>query len=88
MASSGGQHEINVIKKPNFSGNEPAEKINMNELMDKMIGYNKQKFSNVIVPPNKLNIPPQDPQERRIVTIFESCPFKTTMSAGAGKSIT
>ena len=85
MASSGGQHDSLDDKKGNFDGSKPAEKLNFYDIMDKMIGHNKQKFSNVIVPSQGLPIPPRSEQEIRITSFFESCAFKTTLSCVAGK---
>ena len=59
--------------------------LNLNELMDKMIGHKKQRFSDVIVP--RVGIPqaPKPPEEVRIQAVFESCTFKTAMSCVVGE---
>ena len=85
MASSGGQHDSLDDKSHNIEGTQPADKLNFYEVMDKMIGHNKQKFSNVIVPSQGLPIPPRSEQEIRITSFFESCTFKTTLSCVAGE---
>merc|ERR1711976_434369 len=67
-----------------FEQHVPGQKINWYELMDKMIGNKKQKFSDVIVPNVGIPHPPRHPQEVRIAAIMDSCTFKTTMSCVIG----
>ena len=67
-----------------FEQSVPGQKINWYELMDKMIGSKKQRFSDVVVPNVGIPQPPRHPQEVRIASIMESCAFKTTMSCAIG----
>lgn len=59
------------------------------EMMDKLIGQNKQRSVENFVPKTGLPIPPRSPEEARVVMVMESCPFKATLSClvGAGLGV-
>ena len=55
------------------------------DLMDKMIGSKKQRFSAVMVPPVGIPQAPRSPEEIRIQRAMDSCMFKSVMSCVIGK---
>jgi len=55
------------------------------DLMDKMIGSKKQRFSDVVVPPVGIPQAPRSPEEIRIQGAMDSCMFKSVMSCVIGK---
>jgi len=55
------------------------------DLMDKMIGNNKQRFSDVMVPPVGIPQAVRSPDEIRIQRAMDSCMFKSVMSCVIGK---
>jgi len=55
------------------------------DLMDKMIGSKKQRFSDVTVPPVGIPQAPRLPEEIRIQRAMDSCLFKSVMSCVIGK---
>lgn len=54
------------------------------ELMDKMIGSKKQRFSDVMIPPVGIPQAPRSPDEIRIQRAMDSCMFKSIMSCVIG----
>jgi len=55
------------------------------DLMDKMIGTKKQRFSDVTLPPVGIPQAPRLPEEIRIQRAMDSCLFKSVMSCVIGK---
>jgi len=64
-------------------------KLDWYDMMDKLIGKNKLRTVENFVPKTGLPIPPRAPEEIRVVTVMESCPFKATLSCivGAGLGV-
>ena len=83
-APSKGDAKLNPYES--FEQHVPGQKINFYELMDKMIGSKKQRFSDVVVPYVGIPQPARPPEEVRIAAVMESCAFKTTMSCVIGKT--
>ncbi len=59
--------------------------INYYDLLDKMIGYKKERFTDIVVPNVGIPQPARPLQEIRIASFFESCSFKTGLSCVAGQ---
>ena len=55
------------------------------DLMDKMIGSKKQRFSDVMLPPVGIPQAPRLPEEIRIQRAMDSCLFKSVMSCVIGE---
>jgi len=55
------------------------------DLMDKMIGSKKQRFSAVMVPPVGIPQAARSPEEIRIQRAMDSCTFKSVISCVIGK---
>ncbi len=67
--------------------NTPIKPIDWYELLDKMIGNNRQRFTGITVPAVGIPQPPRPPEELRVARFFETCTFKTTMSCAIGEKI-
>ena|SRR6218665_968642 len=68
----------------------PSQKYNYYELINRMIGEKKQRFStNGVIPTGGIPQMAKSPEEIRIQRVFESCAFKSAMSfvVGNGYSI-
>jgi len=63
----------------------PNNDVTWYDLMDKMIGSKKQRFSDVMVPPVGIPQAPRSPEEIRIQRAMDSCMFKSIMSCVIGK---
>ena len=79
MAASNDQHADQNLPEKNV-----APPINYYQLLDKMIGNKKEKFTDVLVPNVGIPQPARSPQEVKIAAFFESCPFKSGLSCVAG----
>jgi len=69
-----------------FTQNVPNQKINWYQLMDQMIGSNRKRYTDVLVPSVGIQQPLSSPEEVRVHRVFESCAFKTGMSCAIGLS--
>jgi len=58
----------------------PSDDGSWYDLMDKMIGSKKQRFSGIMVPPVGIPQTPRSPEEIRIQRAMDSCIFKSVMS--------
>ena len=61
----------------------PLQPLQMSEILQKLIGENKQRFTQ-FTPVGGIPAPPRSPEEERVSAFFESCAFKTTLSCVAG----
>jgi len=64
----------------------PNDDLSWYDLMDRMIGSKKQRFSDVMLPPVGIPQAPRLPEEIRIQRAMDSCLFKSVMSCVIGKS--
>lgn len=62
----------------------PNDDMSWYDLMDKMIGSKKQRFSDVMVPSVGIPQAPRLPEEIRIQRAMDSCLFKSVMSCVIG----
>ena len=65
----------------------PNEDMSWYDLMDKMIGSKKHRFSDIMVPPVGIPQAPRLPEEIRIQRAMDSCLFKSIMSCVIGKCL-
>jgi len=63
----------------------PHDDLSWYDLMDRMIGSKKQRFSDVMLPPVGIPQAPRLPEEIRIQRAMDSCLFKSVMSCVIGK---
>jgi len=63
----------------------PNNDMSWYDLMDKMIGSKKQRFTDIMVPPVGIPQAPRLPEEIRIQRAMDSCLFKSVMSCVIGK---
>ena len=61
--------------------------LNFYTLMDQMVGENKKRFTDVVVPNVGIPTPPRPEMEIRVANFFESCAFKTGISCVAGEYV-
>ena len=89
MAASLEEHKVQQnpeISHPatGFLQKLPNQDMTWYDLMDKMIGNNKQRFTDILVPSVGIPQAPRLPEEIRIQRAMESCIFKSVMSCAIG----
>jgi len=85
MAAPLGDHDAE-IQHPStgFLKKLPNQDMTWYDLMEKMIGDKKQRFTDVLVPSVGIPQAPRLPEEIRIQRAMESCTFKSVMSCVIG----